>query len=112
MKYRSQSFENANAWGASGVPRLADSAFKSVPRVGPYHSGAPSSRLGPSQILRMMSASACVNAPHSADAVPTSVLGSNVHRLGFSITPSLTPSSPSHAVMAAVVATASLHAGI
>ena len=60
----------------------------------------------------MMSASACVNAPHSPAGAPMSDFGSNVQRRGSSSTPSFTPSMPSHAVTAAAVAAASLHDGI
>jgi hypothetical protein len=109
MKYRSQSMANPNACGWSGVPRVAASGLRSVPRIGPYHSGPPSRRRGPSQILRMMSASTCVITPHSPACVPMRPFGSNVQRRGSSITPSLTPSLPSHAAIAAEVAAASLH---
>src|SRR5712671_4770366 len=112
MKYLSQSAENPNGCGLSGVPRLEATALRSAPRDIPYQRKLPSSRVGPCHSLRMMSASACVNAPHSPADVPTSVFGSNVHRFGSSMTPSLTPSMPSHAPTAAVVAAASLHDAI
>src|SRR5215467_12513327 len=112
MKYLSQSTENGNACGLSGVPRLAASAFRSAPRDCPYQSRLPSSRVGPCHSLRMMSASACVNVPQSPADVPMSAFGSYVHRFGSSMTPSLTPSMASHAATAAVVAAASLHDAI
>src|SRR5216110_1477919 len=72
----------------------------------------PSSRVGPCHSLLMMAASASVNVPHSPADVPMSAFGSYVQRFGSSMTPSFTPSMASHAVMAAVVAAASLHDAI
>ena len=57
----------------------------------------------------MISASASVKAPQSPAEVPTSALGSYVHRFGSSITPSFTPSMPSQPATAAAVAAASFH---
>jgi hypothetical protein len=54
----------ANGLGASGVPPVALSA-NAAPRGRPGQSCEPSLRRGPSQIRRMISASASVKAPHS-----------------------------------------------
>src|SRR6476660_114612 len=98
-----------NGCALSGVPRLVQSAFRSAPRGSPYQRTLPSSRRGPSHILRITAASASVNVPQSPAVVPTSALGSYVQRWGSSSTPSLTPSMASHDATAAAVAAASLH---
>src|SRR5262249_9694472 len=70
-----------------------------------------SSRCGPSHNFRITSTSAWVNEPQSPDEAPMRALGSYVHRLGSSMTPSFTPSIASQAAIAAAVAAAHLHPG-
>ena len=87
---------------------------KDAPGSSPYHRNSPCVPRAPRQICRTASASWLARQVPSVGAPGrphTNKWGSNRHWRGSLMTPSITPSSPSHALMAAAVTAVSLVCG-
>lgn len=106
MRIQSAGMLNGFPTHVSLVQLMLTRASKVAPGVRPYQSGLPFGSTGPAQVALATAAAARVMVTFSPVVeqlytLPTASLGSKLHRPGYEMMPSSTPSRRSHASITA-----------